>query len=124
MELLDVRAVAKMLARLCDCPEAGRPATLTAPFEELADLLARLRDRPEAGRPASSTAAIEGLLDVQALAGLLGCSGRSVYRLADAGKIPAPLKLGALVRWRPGDIAAWIDGGCKPVRTTAKGGKK
>jgi excisionase family DNA binding protein len=88
-----------------------------------ADLQTQLHDRLEFSRPASLTAAIEGLLDVRAVAKLLDCSVRNVYRLADAGKMPAPLKLGALVRWRPEDIAAWIAGGCKPVRTAGKGGK-
>ena len=34
------------------------------------------------------------LLDVAAVADLLGCSQRHVYRLSDAGKMPAPVKLG------------------------------
>ena len=39
------------------------------------------------------------LLDVQAVAELLDCSPRHVYRLSDSGRMPAPLKLGALCRW-------------------------
>ena len=39
------------------------------------------------------------LLDVQAVAELLGCSVRSVYRLSDAGRMPPSIKLGSLVRW-------------------------
>ncbi len=58
------------------------------------------------------------LLDVQSVAELLGgCSTRHVYRLADSGRMPAVIKLGALVRWRRDDIDAWIADGCKPVRT-------
>jgi len=34
------------------------------------------------------------LLDVKEVAGLLSCSPRTVYRLADAGRIPAPVRLG------------------------------
>ena len=52
------------------------------------------------------------LLDVQAVAALLGCSSRHVYRLADAGKMPKPLKLGALVRWRRTELISWLDAGC------------
>jgi excisionase family DNA binding protein len=60
------------------------------------------------------------LLDVRAVACMLGCSARHVYRLADAGRMPAPLKLGALVRWRRLDLDNWLASGCKPVRATGK----
>lgn len=39
------------------------------------------------------------LLDVGEVAELLGCSARHVYRLADAGRMPAPVRVGALIRW-------------------------
>jgi excisionase family DNA binding protein len=39
------------------------------------------------------------LLSVRDVAALLGCSPRHVYRLADGGRFPKPIKLGALVRW-------------------------
>jgi excisionase family DNA binding protein len=61
------------------------------------------------------------LLDVQAVAQLLNCSTRHVYRLADAGRMPAPVKLGALVRWRRQDLASWLAGGCRPCRTAGRG---
>ena len=63
------------------------------------------------------------MLDVQAVAHLLGCSQRHVYRLSDAGKMPAPVKLGSLVRWSTSSMREWIDGGCKPVRIV-KGGAR
>ncbi len=52
------------------------------------------------------------LLDVQAVADLLCCSTRHVYRLADAGRMPRPVRLGALVRWSRDQILAWIADGC------------
>jgi excisionase family DNA binding protein len=55
------------------------------------------------------------LLDVRAVAQLLDCSARHVYRLADAGRMPAPVRLGALVRWRRQDIEDWLAGGCRPA---------
>jgi excisionase family DNA binding protein len=58
------------------------------------------------------------LLDVHGVAELLGCSTRHVYRLSDAGKMPRPVKLGALVRWNRSAIESWIDQGCRPVRHT------
>ena len=48
---------------------------------------------------------------------------RSIFRWADAGKIPFGVKLGSLRRWDLAEIDAHIAGGCKPVRTVKpKGG--
>ena len=69
--------------------------------------------------PADAPAA--ALLDVRAVAALLGCSTRHVYRLADAGHMPPPVRLGALVRWRRQDIDAWLATGCKPIRHAGRG---
>jgi excisionase family DNA binding protein len=56
------------------------------------------------------------LLDVRSVAALLGgCSTRHVYRLADAGRMPRPLKLGTLVRWRRAEVLEWISVGCPLV---------
>jgi len=53
------------------------------------------------------------LLDVRAVAMLLGgCSTRHVYRLADAGRMPRPVRLGNLIRWRKAELDAWISAGC------------
>ena len=60
------------------------------------------------------------LLDVGSVAALLSCSVRHVYRLADAGRMPPPVKLGALVRWPRRAVEQWLDDGCPPVR---KGGR-
>jgi excisionase family DNA binding protein len=62
---------------------------------------------------------LQVLLDVRAVAQLLGCSPRHVYRLADAGKMPAPVRLGALVRWPRAAIEDWIAAGCPVVRRGA-----
>jgi len=56
------------------------------------------------------------LLGVKAVAELLGCSGRHVYRLADAGRMPRPVRLGALVRWRRGELMDWLARGCPALR--------
>ena len=52
------------------------------------------------------------MLDVKQVATLLNCSARHVYRLCDAGKMPRPVKLGALVRWGRKDVINWIERGC------------
>ena len=66
--------------------------------------------------PAESTAK---LLDVEAVADMLGCSTRHVYRLSDAGRMPRHLKLGSLARWSQESIEEWIRNGCPSCR---KGG--
>jgi predicted DNA-binding transcriptional regulator AlpA len=66
-------------------------------------------------------APVAALLDVRAVAALLDCSPRHVHRLADAGQMPPPVKLGALVRWRRDVLHTWIAGGCKPCRTAGRG---
>jgi excisionase family DNA binding protein len=53
----------------------------------------------------------------------LGCSTRHVYRLADSGRMPRPIKLGSLVRWPRAVIEQWIADGCPNVRNVAKGGR-
>lgn len=67
----------------------------------------------------TETSAVK-LLDVATVSEMLGCSTRTVYRLADGGKMPAPLKLGTLVRWSKATVEEWIACGCKPIRTGAR----
>jgi excisionase family DNA binding protein len=52
------------------------------------------------------------MLDVGAVALMLDVSSRHVYRLADSGKMPRPVKLGGAVRWDRRTIETWIDSGC------------
>ena len=80
---------------------------------------------PASNSPAASAPALlPALLSVDEVAAICGgCSTRHVYRLADAGRMPRPVKLGALVRWRRDEIETWIAGGCRPIRTASpKGG--
>jgi excisionase family DNA binding protein len=56
------------------------------------------------------------LLDVREVAALLRCSVRHVYRMADRGDMPAPVRCGALVRWPRALLLDWINGGCRPVK--------
>jgi predicted DNA-binding transcriptional regulator AlpA len=52
------------------------------------------------------------LLDAGELAALTQRSVRSVWRDNGAGRLPRPVRLGGAVRWRRGEILAWIDAGC------------
>ncbi|MHB1424532.1 MAG: helix-turn-helix transcriptional regulator [Gemmataceae bacterium] len=59
------------------------------------------------------------LLDVKAVAQLLNCSKRHIFRLSKAGKMPPPVPVGHLVRWRRAEIEAWLEAGC-PARPAAR----
>lgn len=63
----------------------------------------------------STPEVVAELLDVVTVAELCGCSARTVRRLADAGRMPRPLRLGSLVRWRRAELEAWIGAGCPPL---------
>jgi excisionase family DNA binding protein len=56
------------------------------------------------------------LMTVRDVAHELQCSPRTVYRLADAGRMPPPVRLGSLVRWSRQAIDAWIVAGCPNCR--------
>jgi excisionase family DNA binding protein len=56
------------------------------------------------------------LLDVKAVAHLLTCSTRTVYRLSDANSMPRNIKLGALSRWSRSAVMDWIERGCPNCR--------
>jgi predicted DNA-binding transcriptional regulator AlpA len=62
------------------------------------------------------------LLDVNGVSSLGIGSTRHIYRLSDAGRMPAPVKLGALVRWRRREIMDWIAAGCPAVRKPGRAG--
>lgn len=49
------------------------------------------------------------LLDVRQVADRLGCSTRTVRRLADSGELPAGFKMRALRRWLASDVAAYVE---------------
>ncbi len=60
------------------------------------------------------------LLNVNEVADILGISPRTVYRLAQQGQMPRPVKLGtSLVRWHRDALDIWLDRGCP---RTEKGG--
>lgn len=64
----------------------------------------------------SAPETVAELLDAASVAELCGCSVRTVRRLADSGRMPRPVKLGSLIRWRRTEVMDWIESGCQPVR--------
>jgi excisionase family DNA binding protein len=73
---------------------------------------------PDVAKAAS--AAARRLLDAKEVGARLGCSWRTVLRLADRGAMPPGVKLGALRRWDADQLEAWISGGCRPVRQAGR----
>jgi predicted DNA-binding transcriptional regulator AlpA len=51
----------------------------------------------------------DSLLDEKAVAALLNIAPRTVWRLRDAGHLPAPVKIGSLIRWRRSAILRFLD---------------
>jgi excisionase family DNA binding protein len=63
---------------------------------------------------------IDQCYTVEDLAELLQCSTRHVWRQLDAGKLPAAIRVGRLVRWPRKLIEDWIADGCPPVRRPSR----
>ena len=55
---------------------------------------------------------LPAMLTVHEIARMLNCSARTVYRLTDSGRMPRPVKLGAMVRWPREVIESWVAMGC------------
>jgi excisionase family DNA binding protein len=72
------------------------------------------RDAATGAKGGGGEAATEraAMMTVEDLAEALNCSTRTVYRLADSGRMPRPVKLGALVRWPRQVVQQWIADGC------------
>ena len=73
--------------------------------------------RTVGGEPAPEQLA--GMLNTHDVAKMLRCSARTVRRLADAGRMPRPRKLGALVRWSRKQVEGWIADGCPSCRSAS-----
>jgi predicted DNA-binding transcriptional regulator AlpA len=95
------------VAELLSLRPAPAPDTAPAP----ADPLAHLRDRPEAP-------AVEPLLaPADQAAALCAVSPATWYRMAAAGRCPAPVRLSpGCVRWRLDELREWITAGCPSRR--------
>lgn len=66
----------------------------------------------------------EVLADLRGVAARLLVSERTVERMVEAGKMPPPMKLGRLRRWRLADVESWIASGCPAAAVRVKGGKR
>jgi len=75
-------------------------------------------DRSTEQNAAACGAAV--LLGVNAVARLLDCSVRHIHRLRDGGKMPQPVRLGSLVKWRRTEIEQWVASGCPSCRRSSR----
>lgn len=46
------------------------------------------------------------------LAMMLQISKRTLFRMRSAGRLPKPVRVGGIVRWRLEDVRNWIANGC------------
>ena len=65
----------------------------------------------------------EQLWNIKQVKMATGLSERTLWRLNDSGKIPAPIRIGRSVKWRKSDILKWIELDC-PDRATFEAKKE
>jgi predicted DNA-binding transcriptional regulator AlpA len=52
------------------------------------------------------------LTDIKRLARMLGRSDRALWRDHSAGRLPRPVALGGMTKWRVAEIREWVAAGC------------
>lgn len=55
------------------------------------------------------------LLRPKEAAEMLCVSRATLWRWCAEGKLPAPVRLGGVIRWRSADLTAWVAAGCVPL---------
>ena len=60
------------------------------------------------------------LLTADHLAKLLCVSRLSIWRWRAAGRLPAPLRIGRVIRWRRSEIETWLAARCPSCRPPAR----
>ena len=58
--------------------------------------------------------AISPLLNAREAATLCNLGISTWWRYLSAGKVPAPVRIGASVRWRREELHAWMEANCPP----------
>jgi excisionase family DNA binding protein len=117
-EINAARRVAEAVVEFLIASDEGwqlRAPKPTTPQVEvkLADFPVAPAPRPEPAKESKPLLVNPGqLISVDRVAELLECSPRTVYRLADCGRLPRPRKVGSLVRWSVGEISGWVEEGC------------
>jgi predicted DNA-binding transcriptional regulator AlpA len=52
------------------------------------------------------------MITARQLAVLLQVSTRQVWRMLSVGRVPKPIRVGGIVRWRMAEVENWIAEGC------------
>lgn len=89
-------------------PDPSLPADPSVPFSGT-----RL-----AASPAPKTTPVPAMYDYEQAATRANCSSRHLRRLVDAGRAPAPVRLGTLCRFNVQVFEGWIAQGCPDLRKT------
>ncbi len=72
--------------------------------------------KPECGGdPPENREDDSALVDAREAARLCRISPPMLYKLNADGKMPPPIRLGKLMRWRRKEIVEWIEKGCPDV---------
>lgn len=74
---------------------------------------------PDATKSSSISPSPESLHGVDDVAALLRCSRRHIFRLIRSGRMPEPIRVGALLRWLPSVLNSWIASGCPATQSEA-----
>ena len=93
---LDTAEIVAQAIRLACRFGYGNPDAGESPLAIIGRLLATGEGEPD-------------LLSAEQVAGRLGVSVRSVWRMSSAGEIPAPIKIRGQTRWRSADLTAMIE---------------
>lgn len=86
-------------------------ATENAAMKDKSKVRVAAGDAAERGGSAKETVP-NRLLDVRAVANLLACGERSVWKAVAAERFPRPVRMGRSVRWRARDLDRFIAAGC------------
>jgi len=68
---------------------------------------------PTASRQSQNTLP-PALLCAKKAAAMLGVSRQTILRMNDTGRLPAPVRIGRLVRWGHAELSVWVEHGCPP----------
>lgn len=98
---------------------AGEPDRTSMPAGQTSD-----RDGANAAGFDNTAAERPPLIDVKEFAAKLGCCPKHIRRMADSGRCPPPIHLGALQRWNRQVVDDWIAAGCPVVRQVRISGRK
>jgi excisionase family DNA binding protein len=79
-------------------------------LEVLGDRLAHVARQPNPLTPMITTN-VAALMTQQDLAAYLGCNVRTLRRWGHEGRIPHPISIGRVQRWRRADVDRWLEDG-------------